>query len=70
MRSDLPKYCRASIVFEFFNVTEDPSWAVGASQRVHIVFISAWIVCLGVFAATEGTGTGTKRVNSPPDRTP
>lgn len=60
----------ASILFEFFNVTGDPSWAVGVSQRVHILFISAWIVCLGVFAATEGVGPGTKRVNSSPHRTP
>jgi len=60
----------ASILFEFFNVTGDPSWAVGVSQRVHILFISVWIVCLGVFAATQGTGTGTKRVNSSPSPTP
>ena len=44
----------SSVVFEYFNLNPDPAWAVGASQRVHILFISAWIVCLGVFAATEG----------------
>ncbi len=60
----------ASILFELFNVTGDPSWAVGVSQRVHILFISAWIGCLAVFAATEGARTGTKRVTSPPSPTP
>lgn len=35
----------------WFSETGDPSWAAGASQRVHIVFMSAWIVCLGVVAA-------------------
>ncbi len=51
----------ASVLFEFFNVTNDPPWAVGASQRVHILFISVWIVCLSVLAATEGVRTGTER---------
>jgi len=41
----------ASIVFEYFNVTMDPEWAVGVSQRVHILGISIWIVTLGVFAS-------------------
>jgi len=59
----------SSILFELFNTTADPGWAVGVSQRVHILFISVWIVCLGVFAATEGVGPGTKRVNSSPGRT-
>lgn len=30
-----------------------PTWATGASQRVHIGGISLWILCLGLFAATS-----------------
>lgn len=41
----------SSIVFEYFNTTQDPLWAVGASQRVHILSISAWILALALLAA-------------------
>lgn len=41
----------ASAVFGWFNRTGDPAWAVGVSQRVHIVSMSVWIFCLGLFAA-------------------
>ena len=41
----------ASAVFGYFHHTRDPAWAVGVSQRVHIVSISVWIFCLGLFAA-------------------
>ena len=51
----------ASIVFEYFNTTQDPAWAVGASQRVHILGISIWIVTLGVFASSA------PRPTPPPD---
>ena len=40
-----------TVVFAWFHQTEDPAWAVGASQRLHIVCISAWILCLGLLAA-------------------
>jgi hypothetical protein len=42
----------SSLVFGWFQRTEDPAWAVGVSQRVHIVCISGWILCLGLFAAS------------------
>lgn len=41
----------ASLVFGYFDGATEPSSAVGVSQRIHIVGISAWIVCLGVVAA-------------------
>jgi hypothetical protein len=44
----------SSLLFGYFHRTPDPAWAVGASQRVHIVSISAWLLCLGVFAARAG----------------
>jgi hypothetical protein len=55
----------ASLLFEYFNVTRDPSWAVGASQRLHILTISAWIVCLGLLAAGAGDGRGARRSTAP-----
>lgn len=33
-----------------------PDWAAAASQRVHIVGMSLWIVCLGMFAAGRVRG--------------
>lgn len=57
----------ASIVFEYFNSTKDPAWAVGASQRVHILGISIWIVTLGVYAAAAPRP---KRVRVAPDPAP
>jgi len=57
----------SSVVYEYFTLNPDPAWAVGASQRVHIVFISAWILCLGVFAATEGVPITPKRVSASTD---
>ncbi|MET0840203.1 MAG: DUF998 domain-containing protein [Marmoricola sp.] len=44
----------ASILFEYFNLNPDPPWAVGFSQRLHILGISTWIVALSVFAAGSG----------------
>jgi len=41
----------STIVFGYFHQTADPTWAIGLSQRVHIVGISAWIFCLGLLAA-------------------
>ncbi|WP_028049564.1 DUF998 domain-containing protein [Cellulomonas sp. URHD0024] len=41
----------ASLVFGWFTRTGDPAWAVGVSQRVHIVCMSAWLASLGLFAA-------------------
>ena len=41
----------SSALFTYFEATDDPDWAVGASQRVHIVCISVWIACLAVLAA-------------------
>ena len=48
----------ASLVFEYFNVTQDPEWAAGVVQRIHIVAISIWIATLGVYAG---------RAESPPE---
>ncbi|HCB05527.1 MAG TPA: hypothetical protein DEQ43_14995 [Nocardioides bacterium] len=39
-----------SLLFTYFQATDNPAWAVGVSQRVHIVCISVWIMCLAVFA--------------------
>lgn len=40
------------LLFEYFHKTAtDDSWATGAVQRVHLVFVSAWIVVLGILAA-------------------
>lgn len=44
----------SSIVFQYFDTTQDPEWAVGVAQRVHIVGICAWIVALAAYAATVG----------------
>ncbi|WP_426593767.1 DUF998 domain-containing protein [Cellulomonas sp. McL0617] len=41
----------ASAVFGWYQSTDDPAWAVGVSQRAHILSISVWIFCLGLFAA-------------------
>lgn len=38
----------SSLAFGYFHRHPDPAWAVGASQRVHILFIAAWILCLGL----------------------
>nr|NYG09272.1 hypothetical protein [Nocardioides lianchengensis] len=62
----------ASVLFEYFNVTQDPAWAVGASQRVHILFISAWIVTLALFAAWDESRRavpGTQGLGKSPART-
>lgn len=56
----------ASLLFEYFNITRDPPWAVGASQRLHILTISVWIVCLGVLAARGGDGCRARRSTAPP----
>jgi len=44
----------STIVFGYFHRTADPAWAIGISQRVHILGISVWIVGLGLFAAQPG----------------
>ncbi|RHA40093.1 DUF998 domain-containing protein [Cellulomonas rhizosphaerae] len=41
----------SSALFGWFHRTNDPAWAVGASQRVHILSISVWIIFLGLYAA-------------------
>jgi hypothetical protein len=43
----------SSIAFGYLYATDQPSWAAGASQRVHIVGISGWIVCLALLAASR-----------------
>lgn len=42
-----------SLLFGYFNATRDPLWAVGATQRLHIVVISLWIVAMAVLAARD-----------------
>lgn len=44
----------STAVFQYFAGTDDPDWAVGVAQRVHIVGICTWIVTLSVYAATVG----------------
>jgi hypothetical protein len=44
----------SSTVFQYFDTTDDPEWAVGVAQRLHIIGICAWIVVLAVYAATVG----------------
>ncbi|ROS31090.1 DUF998 domain-containing protein [Cellulomonas sp. PhB150] len=41
----------SSLAFGYYHRYPDPDWAVGASQRIHIAFIAAWIFCLGLFSA-------------------
>ena len=41
----------ASAVFGYINLTQHPLWAVGTTQRIHILWISVWILCLAVYAA-------------------
>jgi len=41
----------SSALFGWFHRTNDPTWAVGVSQRIHILSISIWIFCLGLYAA-------------------
>jgi hypothetical protein len=41
----------ASAVFGYINLTQRPLWAVGTTQRIHILWISVWILCLAVYAA-------------------
>ena len=41
----------ASLVFGYFERSGVPGPSVGVSQRAHIVSISVWIFCLGLFAA-------------------
>ncbi len=50
----------ASAAFGIFTMIDDESLATGLSQRFHILCISAWIVCLGIFAAYDG-------LRAPPD---
>ena len=38
-------------LFAYFGYFSDALWIASAAQRVHILFVSAWIVCLGVVAA-------------------
>ena len=40
----------ASAAFGIVNHLQRPLWAVGATQRIHILWISAWIVCLAIHA--------------------
>jgi len=42
----------SSVAFAYFDLTQDPAWAPGVSQRVHIVLISLWILTLAIFAAS------------------
>jgi hypothetical protein len=41
----------SSAVFGWFNHTGTPTWAAGASQRIHVLALSAWILTLAVAAA-------------------
>jgi len=41
----------SSLLFGYYHEHPDPWWAVGASQRVHILSISVWIFCLGLLAS-------------------
>ena len=43
----------ASLVFGYLHATRDPAWAVGVSQRVHILAISVWIATVGLLAGTS-----------------
>ena len=40
-----------SLLFGWFHRTEDPAWAIGLFQRLHIVSISIWIFTIGLFTA-------------------
>jgi hypothetical protein len=40
-----------SLLFGWFDRTEDPEWAVGLFQRLHILSISIWIFTVGLFTA-------------------
>jgi hypothetical protein len=55
----------SSVLFEYFNVTDDPDWAVGAAQRVHIVCISGWILCLAYLAAAHRRPSSTSSALRP-----
>ena len=57
----------ASAVFGYINLTHRPLWAVGTTQRIHILWISAWILCLAVYAAHR-PGRGLDRYGSRPAR--
>jgi hypothetical protein len=43
-----------TILFGGSALIDSSSWQTGASQRFQIVVTSLWVVCLGVFAATDG----------------
>ncbi|WP_181311196.1 DUF998 domain-containing protein [Nocardioides campestrisoli] len=43
----------ASVVFGAVTAGHGPGWASGGAQRVHIVGISVWLVCLGLLAGRE-----------------
>jgi hypothetical protein len=54
----------STAVFQYFTSTDDPPWAVGVAQRVHIVGICVWIVTLSVYAATVGLRARTQPVQT------
>jgi hypothetical protein len=43
-----------TLLFGLFAALDASSWETGLAQRFQVVVTSAWIVCLGALAATEG----------------
>jgi hypothetical protein len=43
-----------TILFGGFALIDSSSWQTGMAQRFQIAVTSLWVVCLGVFAATDG----------------
>lgn len=61
----------ASAAFGYINLIQRPLWAIGATQRIHILWISAWILCLAVYAAhhPERSDRADLRATAPPRKT-
>ncbi|MGB7448036.1 MAG: DUF998 domain-containing protein [Ornithinimicrobium sp.] len=43
-----------AVVSGYYGLTDPDGWQAGLAQRFQLVVISAWLVCLGAFAATSG----------------
>jgi Protein of unknown function (DUF998) len=44
----------ATVLFGYYGALDPRSWQTGIAQRFQIGVTSAWIICLGIFAATAG----------------
>lgn len=50
----------SSVLFGVFGYADSSSWQTGITQRLQIVIMSGWIICLAVFAAQTVVGASSR----------